>query len=316
MSTIKLTAKQTALMTAIADGHFSFFDQGLVAESGIWMACLTEEIAGTDYNVSATAKGAATVASSLVRKGLLVVSAEDEDGNVWVELTEEGAAWIAEHNAEDAAPAAPAQEELPVISDAEDAAPVAAAPEEAPVIQARKEPEQLEVVPDTITVLCDECGQPHLGEYSHHSEHGQGPIYAVICTADGKDLTDYYTLEAAWEAPAAAPAKKGKKAAAAAAAPAKAAPVILAHVPTEHDGIVEVHDTYEVTQWAEEVEGYGVTEWIRTEFTDGSWTLRRRRNVSGAWRTDFWGQEAGADKKVFTTSGAAKKAREAGTFKA
>lgn len=52
-----------------------------------------------------------------------------------------------------------------------------------------------DTLPDTIVVVCHECGAEHLGTYSHLGQYGEGPIYAVVCTAD--DLTDYYTLEAA-----------------------------------------------------------------------------------------------------------------------
>jgi len=41
-------------------------------------------------------------------------------------------------------------------------------------------------------VICDQCGKRHPAEYSHHSEHGQGAIYAVVCD---DWLTDYYTTE-------------------------------------------------------------------------------------------------------------------------
>jgi hypothetical protein len=41
-------------------------------------------------------------------------------------------------------------------------------------------------------VICDQCGKRHPATYSHHSEHGQGAIYAVVCD---DWLTDYYTTE-------------------------------------------------------------------------------------------------------------------------
>jgi hypothetical protein len=40
---------------------------------------------------------------------------------------------------------------------------------------------------------CDNCGEPHMATYSHEGNFGEGPIYAVVCTAD--QLTDYYTGE-------------------------------------------------------------------------------------------------------------------------
>lgn len=84
---VKLTKKQTALMTQIGSNGFSFFDDGIVEDSGIWSDALTGE-AGPE--VSDTAKGAGRVAVSLVKKGLLK-SEEAEDGT-WFELTAEGAA--------------------------------------------------------------------------------------------------------------------------------------------------------------------------------------------------------------------------------
>lgn len=42
-------------------------------------------------------------------------------------------------------------------------------------------------------VICDECGQRHIAEESHEGQHGEGTIYAVVCTVDW--LTDYYTAE-------------------------------------------------------------------------------------------------------------------------
>jgi hypothetical protein len=43
------------------------------------------------------------------------------------------------------------------------------------------------------TVICHECGQRHVAEYSHEGLHGEGPIFAVVCPVDY--LTDYYTTE-------------------------------------------------------------------------------------------------------------------------
>ncbi len=75
---------------------------------------------------------------------------------------------------------------------------------------------------------------------------------------------------------------------------------------------VPVHEdteTYTTNEWTE-----GDAQWTETIFNDGSYTLRRHRQVSGAWRTDFWGKEAGAEKKALTTSAKAKAARVNGTF--
>lgn len=42
-------------------------------------------------------------------------------------------------------------------------------------------------------VTCDNCGSRHEATPSHQGTHGEGQIYAVVCTAD--NLTDYYTSE-------------------------------------------------------------------------------------------------------------------------
>jgi hypothetical protein len=46
-------------------------------------------------------------------------------------------------------------------------------------------------------VRCQECGAKHVAEYNHEGDYDQGPIYAVVCTAD--HLTDFYTAEAVFE---------------------------------------------------------------------------------------------------------------------
>ena len=87
----KLTAKETALLQAIADGQIDFFDDGLVAGSNGWSDVLTDTLAGrTDYIVSKTARGVATVAASICRKGLLTSDNNDEDGASYY-ITEAGA---------------------------------------------------------------------------------------------------------------------------------------------------------------------------------------------------------------------------------
>ena len=72
-------------------------------------------------------------------------------------------------------------------------------------------------------------------------------------------------------------------------------------------------DSYTVTEWTEDGKEAPV-EWTETTFKDGSKTLKRRTKVSGAWRTDYWGWEAGSDKKLFTSAKASKMARAYGTF--
>lgn len=197
----KLTAKETALLTAIAEGKVSFFDMGLVAGSNCWSDVLTDELTGI---VSDSARGVARVAGSLCKKGLLESDLlSDEDGASFY-ITEAGEAWFAENFPK----------------------------EEAPVEEAAAEVTEEEA---------------HIGR--------------VI-------------LEQAAAAEEVAPA----------------AAEVTEH--TDTDG----------------------AEWILTTFADGSYTLRRRRQVSGAWRTDFWGQAAGTEKRVSTTSKAAKAALEAGRF--
>lgn len=47
--------------------------------------------------------------------------------------------------------------------------------------------------PSTRQVIeCQRCGQDHEATYSHDSQHGGQPIYAVVCD---DNLTDYYTAE-------------------------------------------------------------------------------------------------------------------------
>jgi hypothetical protein len=72
-------------------------------------------------------------------------------------------------------------------------------------------------------------------------------------------------------------------------------------------------DNYTVTEWTEDGKEADV-EWTETVFADSSKTLKRRTKVSGAWRTDYWGWEAGSDKKLFTSAKACKMARAYGTF--
>jgi hypothetical protein len=72
-------------------------------------------------------------------------------------------------------------------------------------------------------------------------------------------------------------------------------------------------ESYTATEWTEPGDEADI-EWTETIFHDGSKTLKRRKKVSGAWRTDYWGTDAGADKQVFTTAKACKMARAYGSF--
>ena len=86
-----LTARQKALMAAIGNREFSFFDGGIVANEGIWHANLTDEAAGGTSPIASTPHGVANVVAALGRKGLLNICDNGADG-VWVSLTESGAA--------------------------------------------------------------------------------------------------------------------------------------------------------------------------------------------------------------------------------
>ena len=89
MATPKLTARQTTLMTAIGRREFSFFDNGIEADSGIWHECLTGE--ADTVALGTNPRGVANIVGALVRKGLLGLS-DEGNGDVWVWLTAEGAA--------------------------------------------------------------------------------------------------------------------------------------------------------------------------------------------------------------------------------
>lgn len=118
--TAQLTAKETALMSAVAERFFSFFDEGLTEGSGIWVNTATEEIAGNQtYPVSPSARGVASVINSVSRKGYFTQSTDPEDG-AWIALTEQGVAWCEEHNANPAATAA-----APVAEEAQEASELA-----------------------------------------------------------------------------------------------------------------------------------------------------------------------------------------------
>lgn len=44
-------------------------------------------------------------------------------------------------------------------------------------------------------MTCFQCGERHVAEYHHEGRYGEGSIYAVVCSADGLDLTDWYTAD-------------------------------------------------------------------------------------------------------------------------
>jgi hypothetical protein len=98
----KLTAKETALMQAIADGDIDFFrDGGLEAGANCWSNVLTGWLAGsTKYLVSDTERGVASVAKSLCKKGLLETDGAGDDAAYY--LTELGAEVARELHGEEA----------------------------------------------------------------------------------------------------------------------------------------------------------------------------------------------------------------------
>jgi hypothetical protein len=76
--------------------------------------------------------------------------------------------------------------------------------------------------------------------------------------------------------------------------------------------VVSHTENYTVNEWVDADD----TEWTETIFADGSRTLKRRREVSGSWRTDYWGAEFSGDKERATTAKLAKMARSYGRFTA
>lgn len=208
---IKLTPKQTALLTAIGRSEFSFFDDGVAAGSGIWSEVLTGECGP---EIAANPKGAARVAGSLVKKGLLDSFVDAEENDTWFSLTAEGAELALELAGR--------------TVDAEGT--------HSPVVEEAPVQEELEL--DDLADLI-----------------GETPAAEVVV---GEDDQPFVAKE------------------------------------EDEDG----------------------TQWTRTTFGDGSYTLKRRRQVSGAWRTDYWGCESGSDKEVFCLSRDAKAALAAGSFAA
>lgn len=82
-----------------------------------------------------------------------------------------------------------------------------------------------------------------------------------------------------------------------------------AEIPTAER--TEQTDLYTVREWKDEDE----VEWTETAFHDNSRTIKRRKLVSGSWRTDYWGAEFEGDKERYTTAKLVKMARAYGTFK-
>ncbi|WP_028652758.1 hypothetical protein [Nocardioides halotolerans] len=95
----KLTTKGREFMRAVGAGEFSFFDEGIVENSGSWGSCLSEEH-------FASVRSASGVMGATAKLGLWTVS-EDQSGDIdagaWWALTAEGAA-VALYLAADATP--------------------------------------------------------------------------------------------------------------------------------------------------------------------------------------------------------------------
>lgn len=85
----KLTKRGRELMTAVGKGEFSFFDDGIVANSGIWGGIMAEEFFASPRSASGVMNGTAKL-------GLWDVSEQDgtdgPDAGAWWALTELGAA--------------------------------------------------------------------------------------------------------------------------------------------------------------------------------------------------------------------------------
>lgn len=47
---------------------------------------------------------------------------------------------------------------------------------------------------EQVNIRCDNCGEIHVGTYSHEGQFNQGSIYEVVCPVD--DLSDYYNSRA------------------------------------------------------------------------------------------------------------------------
>lgn len=89
MTTIPLTAKETAVMTAIGQNKLPGFTEGITSGSGTWHKELCRELTDEGLAVSSTPRGAATVIRSLNDKGLLYT--HDSGQGDWTVLTEAGA---------------------------------------------------------------------------------------------------------------------------------------------------------------------------------------------------------------------------------
>ncbi|AXH43980.1 hypothetical protein SEA_KINGBOB_53 [Arthrobacter phage KingBob] len=71
------------ILVGIGNGHYSFFDEGIVEGSGIWYDALRDETTGISSNLAARA------ITLMVKDGYVTKERDDEE--YWVALTELGA---------------------------------------------------------------------------------------------------------------------------------------------------------------------------------------------------------------------------------
>ncbi|AYD81749.1 hypothetical protein Moki_53 [Arthrobacter phage Moki] len=78
--------EKAAINTLIDLGNnsFSYFDEGIVEDSGIWYSAMRDEM---NYSTSLNARAI----SKLVKDGMFIKSDKDEDGEEWLSLTAKGA---------------------------------------------------------------------------------------------------------------------------------------------------------------------------------------------------------------------------------
>lgn len=69
-------------------------------------------------------------------------------------------------------------------------------------------------------------------------------------------------------------------------------------------------ENYTVREWTDGDD----TEWTEITFGDNSRVIKRRKKVSGSWRTDYWGAEFEGDKETYTTAKRFKMAKAYGSF--
>ncbi|AZS07037.1 hypothetical protein SEA_CHEWCHEW_54 [Arthrobacter phage ChewChew] len=84
--TLSNTAKAAInLLIDLGNSKFSYFDEGIVEDSGIWYSALRDEMPNSStLNARAITK--------LVKDGMFIKNDRDEDGEEWLSLTAKGAA--------------------------------------------------------------------------------------------------------------------------------------------------------------------------------------------------------------------------------